>query len=139
MTTDTNHPLQAALEDAGYQVQSYSGRNMYGKKCLAVEIEMSELGSLVAGLIHAGADASPEVAEALAHEVEDMRTDSMGRGMVVYFPRADAPEARKAEIDYASASDKELEQLMQYGKAQHIRDAAEDELAGREAARDDLA
>lgn len=72
----------------GLNCFSYSGRGMYGKKCLAVEISSNrnlfELGGLVAREID---DINSDFDGELDFEwMSDARTDSLGRGMVLYFP-----------------------------------------------------
>jgi hypothetical protein len=72
------------LNDAGYSVSSYSGRAMYGKRCVGVKLDRSqdpfELGIQMG--IYLG-----EEAKKLGY-----RTDSMGMGSVVYFPDLAWPE-----------------------------------------------
>jgi len=84
--------LQEIVEDAGFETQSYSGRGMYGKKCLSFNLESGENEF----------DAFLSIAEAIqsyveSHddglELEDItphfmgaRSDSMGLGTVIYFP-----------------------------------------------------
>jgi hypothetical protein len=84
--------LQDIVEDAGFETQSYSGRGVYGKKCLSFNLESGENGF----------DAFLSIAEAIqsyveSHddgiELEDItplfmgaKSDSMGLGVVIYFP-----------------------------------------------------
>lgn len=82
------HPLQTLLIEAGLEPRSYSGRGMMGRECLSVDVDRGGLGTLIAGIVRglqsdAVADVDPEeVADAL----ENLSTDSMGLGQVVYFP-----------------------------------------------------
>ena len=93
------HIMQEAVEDAGYETRSYSGRGMFGKECLGVEVDRGSMGSFIADVIdtlHSRVDSSGDDEEAEA-EVDDafdavaqgfrrMNTDSMGLGSILYFP-----------------------------------------------------
>jgi len=74
-TTETAFDsLYAALKYGGFNVRSYSGRGMYGKSCVAVYVD----------------DATDllKIGVTIGETYADLRaaTDSMGRGMVVYWP-----------------------------------------------------
>ena len=73
--------LQDVLEE--YEPYAYIGRGMYGKRSLAVNIDDGNIGRLVALIISAVND---ESREELADAVKTMAMDSMGHGLVVYFP-----------------------------------------------------
>ena len=77
----TKSTLQRMIEKAGFQCRSYSGRGMFGKTCLAVEVD--SLGVFFAELVLAldGSKAHTEVFDGLT----TMQTDSMGMGRVLYF------------------------------------------------------
>lgn len=60
------------------RVRSYSGRGMYGKYCAAIVGD--SVAEITAGI---AATAEPEVALEL---LKGFRTDSMGKGAVVYWP-----------------------------------------------------
>ena len=67
--------LYDALETLDYEPRSYSGRSMYGKQCLGVMLESDqELWSLAQALTRDGI------------EIEAPKTDSFGRGIVIYWP-----------------------------------------------------
>ena len=72
--------LIAALESAGYTWRRYSGRGMYGKECVGVTLsddgELFDLGRTVGAI---EAECNP------GH----VRTDNMGRGIIVYWPGAE--------------------------------------------------
>lgn len=83
--------IKEIVEDAGFDPQSYSGRGMYGRKCLSFNLDRDE------NVL----DAFLELSEAISLYVEDnqeiefedvvsefkgAKTDSMGLGEVVYFP-----------------------------------------------------
>ena len=75
--------LQCAIEDAGYECRSYSGRGMMGKECLAVRIT-GTVGFLVADLIGIAYTFDNEK---VADEIRCMRSDSLGKDdIIVFFP-----------------------------------------------------
>jgi hypothetical protein len=78
--------LQDAVEDAGLEERAlttgYSGRGMYGKTCFAVTGDVQDFGKFllaVADHDNGGHDTAQDLANAV-------RTDSMGRQTVFYFP-----------------------------------------------------
>jgi len=80
-TRATGEEVMHALEAAEAEARDdYSGRCMYGAKCPAFECETDS--AMVRTFLRVAAE-NPELAAELAR---DMKTDSMGRGMVVYFP-----------------------------------------------------
>jgi hypothetical protein len=85
---------------------------MYGKTCLAVDLgEDQTLGDFIADVIEGVAPVATghelsEVAEAF----RGMKTDSMGRGIVVYFPGV--PYASEdSEVDPAQAEADDPDEL----------------------------
>ena len=69
--------LTDALEDAGFDVEPYSGRAMFGVECVSIRLDSeSELWSLAYDLAEQGV------------KVPAPRLDSMGRGLVAYWPSA---------------------------------------------------
>ena len=79
MTTDSQELIDA-LQDAGYEPRSYSGRNMYGARCVGVTLAntgmMWEMGHKIA---RGGEWSAP-------------RTDSMSLGIIAYWPDINWPE-----------------------------------------------
>lgn len=66
--------LYGALVIAGYEPHSYSGRGMFGKECVAVNLDSSnELANVGAALAAEGVLSQPSI-------------DGMGRGIVAYWP-----------------------------------------------------
>jgi hypothetical protein len=97
------HPLQQAIEDADFECQSYSGRGMYGRKCLAVEIGRShDLGELFAGILEQveGEDNTREIQDGL----RGMCWDNMGLDMVYYFPNVPYTEDEEPEDEEEEVS-----------------------------------
>lgn len=74
------------IEAAGYEPRSYSGRGMYGKQCLGVDLPK------IAHLVKLGGVPLPT-------------TDSMGLGIIAYWPNVPPPE----DENPMGLSDEELE------------------------------
>ena len=70
----------------GLDSRSYSGRCMYGEKCLAFVGD--SVTEIIASLMEGCDDGedSPRLME-LPRLLRDSRTDNMGLDMVLYFPR----------------------------------------------------
>lgn len=74
------------------EVQSYSGRFMYGKNCLGLSVnqqtsEMEIFGNLLREIAGGNPEEIPEQLENLADIMGDTRSDSLGLGSILYFPR----------------------------------------------------
>lgn len=83
--------LQEIFENAEYKCFSYSGRGMYGRKCLAVYYSGS-VGSLFAAVLDSYTP-NPECNKAnMIEAFEQMQTDNLGRDMVAYFPNIEYVE-----------------------------------------------
>lgn len=105
----------AANEYSDWHVRSYSGRGMYGAECVAVSVAAGEevrLGVVLALMalseVAAGDDPEGDL-EKLAAAMAGARTDSMGRGVVVYWPAmawpsspAVGPDDEDAEFEEGS-------------------------------------
>jgi|GEM_PF-2775330 len=82
----TKHLVQRAFEAIGeFEIRGYSGRAMYGAECLGVEFD-GRLGHVLSELVRYAAGLERDDAQELADALRDMRTDSMGRGTIAYFP-----------------------------------------------------
>ena len=71
------------IEFAGYEMMDYSGRNMFGKYCLAIQTSngiMETLSELI--------DAAHSIGNVkeLSEAIRNMKTDSLGYNTVMYFP-----------------------------------------------------
>lgn len=76
--------FQQILEAAGYVTRSYSGRGMDGKECLSVTLAGDGMmGRFFADVLEV---IDAEEMDPAAHAFRRMRTDSLGKGTVVYFP-----------------------------------------------------
>jgi hypothetical protein len=85
------HPLQKILTDSGtFEPRPYSGRGMYGKECLGIDVPNGfDAGDLFAEIMFAGAIYS-ELGEndliEIAKAFKNMSQDSLGRGTILHFP-----------------------------------------------------
>lgn len=87
------HALQKLVEaaDEDFKVRSYSGRGMYGKTCLGIDIDRdTSLGDVFASILEAIANDESVVNEdgliEAAEALRGMRSDNMGLGTIYYFP-----------------------------------------------------
>jgi hypothetical protein len=76
--------IQRAIEDADFETRSYSGRGMYGKSCLAVSAD-DPVEVVAKAMAAVAADNGVDLWD-LAEKISNARTDSMGRGIVIYWP-----------------------------------------------------
>lgn len=92
MSEKSNETIfKEAIEDAGYSVRSYSGRGMYGKSCLGFETSRGQ------SAVRATAEIMGTLSDICQYEDDleisdfvemfgDVEEDSMGLGMIIYFP-----------------------------------------------------
>lgn len=81
MTDKTAEAIIEAAEDAGLEVRrNYSGRCMYGKRCLAI---VGNLSDILPAIYDAGFMAGQNDDDG----VPAIQIDSMGTESVVYFPQ----------------------------------------------------
>lgn len=69
----TAEDLHDALEDAGYEVETYSGRAMFGKRCVGVIIDSA------ADLFELGRSLHDT-------QIGTPTLDNMGRKLIAYWP-----------------------------------------------------
>ena len=81
-----------AIEAAGFRPRSYSGRFMYGKQCLAVALNSPS------DLFGIGMEVGSQHPEGWNPDRE-LRTDSLGSGIIAYWPDIDLPEGFRDEDD----------------------------------------
>lgn len=93
--------LIGAIKSAGYEARCYSGRGMFGKECVGVEIPQDESAlALAAKLVLAVFDEDgDEEAYNFTSDLADLRVseDAMGLDAIVYFPRITWPEELDSE------------------------------------------
>lgn len=78
--------LQQLIEEAGYETRSYSGRGMYGKECLGVCTENVNVIAFIYDIMETSFDQDRADLEEDIMQIREAKTDSMGKGMIVYFP-----------------------------------------------------
>lgn len=71
------HWIQSELETQGHTTRQYSGRGMYGQQCLSVSIDTMSDAFGVMAMLGAASE---------GQSVPMPRTDSMGKGLVMYWP-----------------------------------------------------
>lgn len=85
--------LISLIEKCGYEVRSYSGRGMYGKKCVGVEISIEQSAFQLATQIAREAVDQKMKGDLkmFLDDLADLRVyqDSMGCDIIVYFPDVD--------------------------------------------------
>lgn len=75
------------LNDAGIETEAYSGRGMGGKECLSVrDIEPLDLFADVLVEVLASDDEPLDEVALVTKVMRNVARDSMGKGIVVYFP-----------------------------------------------------
>lgn len=99
--TELQQLCEDAADDGRYggrqmRVRSYSGRGMFGASCLGVEGD--SLVEIFAALFQAAADQGPDLQE-IADALADGRTDSMGRGVILYFPQIGFVDEEEEELE----------------------------------------
>lgn len=81
--------LKAACEDAGLDYRSYSGRGMYGDRCLGVTGK--DVPSIFADLLEAFSNMYTDEGDVDMSSVAELfrrtKWDSMGLDVIVYWPR----------------------------------------------------
>ena len=93
--------LQELLEDNGVETRSYSGRCMYGRTCLGVDCDgLEDL------LIAVASGVNDDNREDVVYALRGLRSDSMGMGVIVYFPNVeyDDPDAEDEELDACASA-----------------------------------
>ena len=70
------------IASAGFRPKSYSGRGMFGARCVSVNLDKNEVASFGAMVC---ATASPEEQPFAERLVEKYSMDSMGMGVVLYW------------------------------------------------------
>lgn len=90
------------LRAADLRVRSYSGRGMFGKTCVAVEIE-NDIGELFSEVLESisnySSDEQNEAIELCVKNFRRMMTDSMGRGQIAYWPSVEYTEEHDEDED----------------------------------------
>ena len=80
--------LSMAIDELGLELIEYSGKGMYGKKCIGVVSDMTALAifeTLVTKLVELSEDGGTIPSEVIKN-IGPASEDSMGMGTVLYFP-----------------------------------------------------
>ena len=85
-----------ALKDKSEEIKpgSYSGRGMFGAKCICVDLDRTGQVMELAVLLLAGGLTREEVTDL----GDQMRTDAMGHGLVVYWPSIGLTSEEEAQL-----------------------------------------
>ena len=96
-----SNTFQEILEEAGYHTQSYSGRGMYGKRCIAITTDNS-IGTVMGNIFQVAYDELDEGdVEDFADTLSGMQQDHMGKSsMVYYFPNIEYTQDEDSDQDY---------------------------------------
>ncbi len=79
-------------------VRSYSGRFMYGKRCVSVNIDRGESLEALCGQLVLDAERDNEGdGDEVVRILRQTRTDNMGLGTVAYWPNIQWPEGREEQ------------------------------------------
>lgn len=115
MTKTKQHPLQTFLEDCGdFELRDYSGRAMYGERCLAITGDLRETMSrlMVAFLLAEGLEDDDRYA--IERVLPSVRWDSMGLGSVIYFPGCAYAKGEGCDFDECKDAATERRDPMAY-------------------------
>lgn len=85
---DTMHALQKLMNNVEVGGRSYSGRGM-NVDCLGFTMDLNEfIHTYTIALREYGSDLTDDEWDEIELAISGLRTDSMGRGTIVYFPTA---------------------------------------------------
>jgi hypothetical protein len=99
----TAEHLIQALEGSDFTVRDYSGRGMYGTHCVGIDVDTTgDVMKIAAMLTESGVEVD-EIIEL----GERMTTDSMGRGMIIYWPSIKLTPAEVAALRAADDEDED--------------------------------
>lgn len=96
MSKEVFNKLKQLIEDAGYEAISYSGRGMFGNKCIGFECPDVITGT--AALFDACMDQNLSSGDLkgdyylLSENFKQSKTDNMGLGYIIYFPNIEWSE-----------------------------------------------
>ncbi len=105
----TAERVRELFEDAQYEPSSYSGRAMYGARCLSVTTDSaSGAATVILDVVQSCAEngTAEDVLE-LVSILRGSRVDSMGRGTVVYWPSIGMADEDPYEEEYGGRGDRE--------------------------------
>jgi hypothetical protein len=85
MPDTVGEALRDAINEAGYEFRSYSGRGMYGAQFLGVDCD-NPIKAAVEIILNLDIDPLGRLYEDCLGAIKRGLTDSMGRGSILYFP-----------------------------------------------------
>lgn len=99
--------LKELAEEAGFTVQSYSGRYMYGKECVGIVAENMAavipklMGTAAITWSHEGMSVVElgDRVDSLAELMAEVRLDSMGLDTVLYWPSVEWLDVDEEPVD----------------------------------------
>lgn len=111
----TGAALIDLLTAADYEPRSYSGRSMYGSRCVAVDsgphgddVRMADVisdamlaavsaafGTVTADNVDDAVFTAQKLIDAIAGALRGAREDSLGRGSIIYWPNVAWPDDRE--------------------------------------------
>ena len=86
--------IQYLIESLGFTAIAYSGKGMRGRQCLAVSLDgsqtlMSLFADLIEDLPNCSAAKMEDTCSTISEALRSAKTDSLGLGVVIYFPGHD--------------------------------------------------
>ena len=91
LSTDHIETIRDLVSDIdGAELRSYSGRGMYGQECLGIDMDSMADAFRFALMVQD---------EDLSVALSNPCFDSMGMGIIVYFPNVEAPEGIDEDED----------------------------------------
>lgn len=105
--------VKEALSESGFRIREYSGRFMYGRRCVGIECDTHHTEyEAIACLIEAMPEDRHREKRALADMIAGARSDSLGLGTILYFPSirwTDEWEESDEDTDSEDDSDEDNE------------------------------
>jgi hypothetical protein len=92
----TVEQVMGAIKDAGLEPREYSGRGMWGKHCLGVDTTRDMVGDAVTIAVNLMEDGAEP--RDVKNWGEGTRYDSMGRGMILYWPTLELTAEQVKEL-----------------------------------------
>lgn len=94
------------VEEAGYELESYSGRGMYGDECASLRLDRDESVFVVMASITEAAFSRHEYDGDIKFDIGEWlelmgktKTDNMGLGMVIYWKHMKWDDSDEPEDD----------------------------------------
>lgn len=95
---EMSNRIAKIIEDDGeYSVRSYSGRGMYGKSCIGITVDFSRDVVKVIDLIIRDFLLADQEDDSYQDFIYNYSQDSMGLGMIMYFPSFPPPDEMDEE------------------------------------------